>query len=161
MEHFVNIRPSRKADIHQLMTIDHLIWNETNTPSHIYYESAEEYGNNNPEGSQFVAEIAGSVAGYIGFRHPTPLETNRHVLELDIGIHPDFQRKGVGKALMNFIESWARTNGIRKITVRVLDTNPTAISFYMKNGFVEQGRLVDEFFINGNYVDDLLLYKKI
>ncbi|NCU18442.1 GNAT family N-acetyltransferase [Pallidibacillus pasinlerensis] len=161
MEDYVKIRPSKKADFQQLMTIDHLIWNETNTPSSIYYESVEEYGNNHAEGSQFVAEIAGSVAGYIGFRHPTPLETNRHVLELDIGIHPDFQRKGVGKALMNFIESWARTNGIRKITVRVLDTNPTAISFYKKNGFVEQGRLVDEFFINGKYVDDLFLYKKI
>lgn len=161
MKPTIHIRPSKKSDYKQLMELDHSIWDATNTPSHIYYESPEEYGKSHPEGSQFVAEIADTVAGYVGYRRPTPLETNRHVLEIDIGVHPEFQRKGVGSALINFIENWGQENGITKISLRVLETNESAISFYKKNGFIEQGRLIDEFFINGQFIDDLLMYKQI
>ena len=116
---------------------------------------------NTPAGSQFVAILNGKVAGYIGYKNPTGLPTNTHVIELDIGVHPDFQRMGVGKKLLDYICTWAKVEGMTKIAIRVLASNPTAINFYLDNGFIEQGRLVDEFFIDGKYVDDLLFYKKL
>jgi len=38
-------------------------------------------------------------------------------------------------------------------------TNTSAIKFYRSLGFVEQGRLVKEFIIEGHEIDDILMYK--
>lgn len=43
----------------------------------------------------------------------------------------------------------------------MLSTNPTALRLYKQFGFEQEGRLVGEFFINGHYVDDLLLTKHL
>ncbi|MEQ6391171.1 GNAT family N-acetyltransferase [Bacillaceae bacterium S4-13-58] len=154
----LKIAPSSSEDIEQLIHIDHLIWNDKNTPQVSKWESIEEYEKVWPPGSQFVAKLNNRVIGYIMFRYPTPLPSNNHVIELMIGIHPDYQGMGVGRALVQFLKQWAQENGKRKICLRVLSTNGTAIHFYKSNGFEEQGRLKNEFLINGQYVDDILMF---
>lgn len=153
------IRATVKKDIPQLVEIDKLIWNEKNTPALSIASTVEEYEEKHQMGSQFVAVKNDQVAGYIGYRQPIPIPSNQHVLEIDIGIHPDFQGQGIGKKLLQYMEKWAKTAGYKKISLRVLATNPNAINFYKKNGYVEQGCLVKEFFIDGQYVDDYLFYK--
>jgi ribosomal protein S18 acetylase RimI-like enzyme len=155
----IEIRPSRKEDFKQLVQLDNLIWNNSNTPQPLNWESAEQYGQYCPEGSQFIAVTEHIVAGYIGFKPPTNLMSNKHVMEINIGVHPDFQGKGIGKQLLHFVSNWAKGSNIRKISLRVLSSNEQAISFYEANGFQEQGRLVDEFLIDDTYVDDILMYK--
>lgn len=155
------IRPSIEADLPELIALNHLIWNGTNSPATIHYPSVTEYAEHYPPGSQFVAVIANRLAGYIGYKNPTGLLSNSHVLEIDIGVHPDFQRSGVGKQLIDYIFKWGKENGYGKVSIRVLETNTQAIAFYKAKGFIEQGRLIDEFFINGQFVDDLLMYKKL
>lgn len=157
-QEILEIIPSSSEDIEQLMYIDHVIWNDQNTPQVSKWNSAEEYEKAWPPGSQFVAKFKNRVAGYIMFRYPTPLPTNDHVIELMIGIHPEFQGMGVGRALIQFLKQWAQDNEKRKICLRVLSTNEAAIHFYTSNGFIEQGRLKNEFFINGEYVDDILMF---
>ncbi|TCS96876.1 GNAT family N-acetyltransferase [Hazenella coriacea] len=157
----MEIRASRSEDMKSLMDLNHLIWNETNTPQIPHWESVEKYEKAFPAGSQHVAIVDQQVAGCIRFHHPLKALSNQHVLELDIGIHPHFQGKGIGSALLNYVYEVAQKQQIRKLSLRVLSTNHSAISFYKKNGFTEQGRLVEEFFINGRYVDDILMYKLV
>jgi ribosomal protein S18 acetylase RimI-like enzyme len=155
------IRTSRIEDYEQLIELEHLIWNYGNTPLPMVWESVADYAGHFPPGSQFVAIEDRRVAGYMSVKYPTPLESNRHVWEMAIGVHPDFQGKGVGRKLLDFLDAEGRKHGIRKICLRVLSTNTPAISFYKKNGYIEQGVLKGEFFLNGQYVDDLLMYKEL
>lgn len=154
------IRKTVESDLQSLIDLNHVIWNTFNTPSEISFRSVEEYANYFPPGSQFVAIIADQVAGYMDYKNPTPLESNKHVLEIDMGVSPDFQRMGVGKALMDYILFWAK-EGYLKVSLRVLSTNEKAISFYQANGFNEQGRLINEFLLDGKLVDDILMYKML
>jgi RimJ/RimL family protein N-acetyltransferase len=155
------IRPSTMSDFGQLVELNNVIWKDYNTPQPIYWESEDDYSKQCPAGSQFVAISNDNVAGYVGYKNPSKLRSNIHVLEIIIGIHPNFQGKGIGKALINYTCKWGKENGITKLSLRVLATNEPAISFYLKNGFIEQGRLIDEFIIGGKFVDDILMYKKI
>ncbi|WP_036717850.1 GNAT family N-acetyltransferase [Paenibacillus harenae] len=155
------IRPSVKSDFGQLVELNNIIWNDENTPQPIYWESEDDYSKHCPAGSQFVAIINDKVAGYVGFKRPTKLKSNNHVLEIIIGVDPSFQGKGIGKALLDHIFEWSKDNGTTKLSLRVLSTNAGAISFYLKNGFKEQGRLINEFKIGGEFVDDILMYKEL
>ncbi|AZB41791.1 GNAT family N-acetyltransferase [Bacillus sp. FJAT-42376] len=155
------IRPSQKKDMQQLMELDRLIWNSTNTPALLHWDSVEDYEKSYPEGQQMVAAEGDRIAGYISFKHPFDVPSNRHVFDLAIGIHPDFQGKKVGSRLMEHLRQIAREQGVRKISLRVLSTNEKAIAFYKAIGFKEEGRLHEEFFLDGKYVDDLLLYKMV
>ena len=51
----------------------------------------------------------------------------------------------------------ARDHGARKLTLRVLASNPGAVHVYRRAGFVEEGRLTGLFLLEGRYVDDLLM----
>ncbi|XQY91069.1 GNAT family N-acetyltransferase [Metabacillus sp. HB246100] len=157
----IEIRLSQAKDFAQLLHLDHKVWNEVTTPSVINWESIEQFSSKNPEGSQLVALDDGMVVGYLGYHYPTPLETNKHVYEMDIAVNPDHQGKGVGSMLLHTFIEMAQKHSIHKLSLRVLESNQKAIHFYRKNGFKEQGRLVKEFYVNGNYVDDILMYKLI
>lgn len=154
----LEIRLSKEHDFRELIDLDHRIWSSTTTPATITWESIDEFAKRNPEGSQVVAVVDGVVAGYLGFHAPTPLETNQHVMEIDIAVDPGFQGRGIGKKLLEKYEHLAKDKGIHKISLRVLATNEGAIEFYKKCGFLEQGRLINEFKISGKYVDDILMY---
>ncbi|MCM3442701.1 N-acetyltransferase family protein [Metabacillus halosaccharovorans] len=155
----IEVRLSKESDFEQLLEIDNRIWNSTTTPAIIKWNSVSEYKQRNPEGSQLVALVNGKVAGYLGFHLPTPLNTNQHVLEIDIAVDMHFQGSGVGRSLLLNAENIFKEKGIKKLSLRVLETNSGAIRFYQKCGFREQGKLINEFFIDGKYVNDLLMYK--
>jgi len=154
----VEIRLSKKSDFEQLIDLDHRIWNQKITPGTIKWNSVNEFAIRNPEGSQVVALVDGGVVGYLGFQSPTPLETNQHVIEIDIAVDTRFQAQGIGRQLIEKGKAVAKEKGIRKLSLRVLATNEGAIEFYQKCGFIEQGRLINEFYIGGKYVDDYLMY---
>lgn len=154
----LEIRFSQECDFNQLVELDHRIWSATTTPATIHWKSVSEFSIRNPAGSQVVALVDGEVVGYLGFHASTPLETNQHVMELDIGVDEAFQGMGIGKSLLAKAKEVAIDRGVHKLSIRVLATNEGAIQFYRHVGFIDQGRLIDEFFINGRYVDDLLMY---
>ncbi|MBM7606105.1 RimJ/RimL family protein N-acetyltransferase [Metabacillus crassostreae] len=157
----IKIRFSKKSDFEQLIDLDHKVWNMKATPTIIKWNSLNEFSEKNPEGSQLVAILEDRVVGYLGFHHPTPLKTNQHVLEIDIAVDQHYQGKGIGRKLLDELMKMAKDKNIHKLALRVLSSNEGAIDFYKKCGFTEQGRLVKEFLIDGEFVDDLLLYKLV
>ncbi len=155
------IRASEQKDLPGLMELDRLVWNETNTPAVIKWDSVEGYAAAHPAGSQLAALFRGKVCGYAYYHSPTPLPSNQHVAELVIAVHPGFQKMGVGKRLLEALAAQARAEEKVKFALRVMESNQSAVTFYERLGFIEQGRLVKEFFINGQYVDDILMFKMI
>ncbi|MBC1435675.1 GNAT family N-acetyltransferase [Paenilisteria rocourtiae] len=151
------IRKSTKNDAAGMIEVEHLVWTPGTTPGDTHYATESEYLLRNPPESKVVAEIDGKIAGILGFHSPIPLKSNEHVWMLDIAVHPDFQRHGVGSALMQELYRIAKAENKKKISLRVLSTNEKAIQFYKKHGFEKEGHLRNEFIIDGNYVDDIFM----
>ncbi|MBC1936197.1 GNAT family N-acetyltransferase [Listeria grandensis] len=151
------IRKSTQQDATDMMELEHLVWTSGTTPGEIHFANEAEYLLKNPAGSKVVAEIDGKIAGILGYHSPIPLKTNQHVLDLDIAVHPDFQKHGVGSTLMEELFRIAKAENKEKISLRVLSTNEKAIQFYTKHGFKKEGQLHNEFIINGEYVDDIFM----
>jgi ribosomal protein S18 acetylase RimI-like enzyme len=82
---------------------------------------------------------------------------------LNLSIQPQYRRCGIATALLEALFRWARKNPIvEKLALAVFTTNVPAIALYKKNGFIEEGRRVKEVkMADGQYVDDILMYKLV
>ncbi len=85
-----------------------------------------------------IAEVHAYKTGLSAFRH---ILTN-----LTIVVHPDFQGHGLGKQIfLAFLkEVKEKFPEILRVELFVREQNTTAIGFYKKMGFVEEGRLKDK-----------------
>jgi len=155
--HTFTIRPSEIKDAAQLMELDTLVWDKYTSPAPMHWRSRQQYLQHCPPGSQLIAVQGERVCGYVGFQPATGMPVNRHVYEIHIAVHPHDRRCGIATALMDAIKQYAAQQGVRKLRLRVLSSNPGAITFYTQCGFVTEGRLVSEFYIGGKYVDDILM----
>jgi len=89
------------------------------------------------DGTVFVAEDEGTVVGFacVGERdHFTGLRL-AHVGELVVA--EDSESRGVGRALMAAVESWARDRGLARILLETGAANDAARAFYARLGFEE------------------------
>ncbi len=82
----------------------------------------------------------------------------RHTAWFGIAVHIDYHSRGVGRALMTELlhqaDNWLN---ITKLELGVFTDNERAIELYRRFGFKEEGRLVDDIFKDGAYVDTLLM----
>ncbi|MDR8412126.1 GNAT family N-acetyltransferase [Nonomuraea sp. 3-1Str] len=78
------------------------------------------------------------VAGFV------TMATRRHFtgqVDAYIGelvVRAGAERIGVGRALMNAAESWARAHGLRRVTLETGAANVRARSFYQGLGYAEE-----------------------
>lgn len=80
--------------------------------------------------------------------------------EFQIIIAPEWQGKGYGTAVTRLAADYAfRVLNINKLYLLVSTDNEQAIQVYRNAGFVEEGHLVDEFFVDGHYQDALRMYQ--
>ncbi|WP_437916386.1 GNAT family N-acetyltransferase [Sorangium sp. So ce302] len=109
-------------------------------------------------GIYLVAERAGTVVGH-AFLEPLSLAATSHVVRLMIAVHQGHQRQGVGRALMNALLRWARSNPrVEKVELQVRSSNEPAIALYRSLGFVEEGRKTRRLKIGPNeYLDDVYM----
>jgi L-phenylalanine/L-methionine N-acetyltransferase len=86
-----------------------------------------------------VAEVNGRVVGSAGL-HPAPQLRRRHVAMLGISVDPAAQRRGVGRALMqalcSYADGWAQ---VQRIELTVFTDNARAIRLYEGFGFRHEG----------------------
>ena len=97
-----------------------------------------------------VAEAElGVIAGFVA------LEPITHELEY-IYVHPEFQRSGLGRQLLEVAEQHARDQGIRKLH---LVGSLNALGFYEHLGFIEDRRILRD--LSGTQVPCALMSKEI
>ena len=108
--------------------------------------------------ASLVYELEGELAGYVQARPLWPIPSVAHVREIKaLTVDPRFRRRGIGRALLDAAIERARAEGVRKLTLRVLGHNTPARALYAACGFVEEGDLRGLFFLDGAYVDDVLM----
>ena len=158
----IEIRSANAADEPALTVIDLQSWSAAVTPA---ADPAPGYalfdGRATPQDT-LVAVLEGEPAGLIAIARPTALESNRHVYEvIDLAVATEHQRKGIGRALVEAAAGEAAARGARRLTLRVLSSNPGARAFYESAGFAVEGVLRGEFLLEGRYVDDLLMARAL
>ena len=161
----VRVRPARLADQAALTELEAIAWSaESGFPSTMAtdHRTTTFFDAGNPPEAFLVAELDGRVVGYIRLRPPSKLPENAHVIQVQgLAVHPDARRRGVATGLLGAAEETLRERGTRKLTLRVLSTNEPAIRLYERQGFVREGTLLEEFCINGRFVDDVIMAKKL
>jgi len=89
--------------------------------------------------SGFVWEENGRIVGNASLVYQS-YQGNKIAMIANVATHPDFRRRGIGRALTERAMSHAWRKGVRDIWLQVRDDNPTAIRIYTELGFVERAR---------------------
>lgn len=89
-----------------------------------------------------VAEVQGTVAGYASLSPYRPMPAYDSTAELSLYIHPDYQRRGLGRALAEHILALARADARLHLVVSVITASHTvSIALHEKLGFRRCGTL--------------------
>lgn len=78
---------------------------------------------------------------------------------LNLCVKPDYQRKGLGRHLLNFMADKAAQSGIDMILLEVRRSNSSAIDLYMSEGFHELG-VRDNYYPAETGREDAIIFAK-
>ncbi|MBI3738343.1 MAG: GNAT family N-acetyltransferase [Chloroflexi bacterium] len=87
----------------------------------------------------FVWEENGKIIGNASLV-PHTYKGKKIALIANVATHPDYRKRGIGRALTERVMASARQKGARELWLHVRDDNPTAIKIYADLGFVERAR---------------------
>lgn len=158
-----NIRIALPDDDEELGALDRATWSYLHAvmprPQPPYGPFFDE--RHAPE-DHLVAELDRRIVGYIRLAFPTPLACNAHVRQIQgLAVAEEARGRGVGRALIRAAVEEARRRGARRLTLRVLGHNTPARKLYAAEGFAVEGLLPEEFLLDGEYVDDVLMGRSL
>ena len=110
------------------------------------------------EKAWFVIEVESKVVGHIGLKTWSG-DRRAGSIEFGIGIYdPAYVGKGYGPEALALLLDWAfRVQGWRRVWCEALAVNERAIKSYERCGFVQEGRLREQDFHDGAFVDVVIL----
>jgi L-phenylalanine/L-methionine N-acetyltransferase len=144
--------PSDFEEIAALTELPKVRWGTLRLP----FTSKEQWRKmmENPSEGQtgIVAVLDGHIVGSAGIRQHKG--RRRHVGEVGMFVHDDFQRRGIGSALMapliDVADNWL---DLKRLELTVYVDNEAAIRLYRKFGFEVEGTRRGDTFRLGQYVD--------
>lgn len=164
----ITLRLATLSDIPLIQEVAESTWpisyREIISPEQIRYMLDKMYNSTkigeaitDPEQAFWLAEENGKVLGFCGIEHGYSEQTVTRIHKLYI--LPDTQGSGLGKILMNHVESEAKKHGSTKLHLNVNKQNK-AVGFYQKHGFVTDYEEVLDIG-NGYVMDDYVMIKTI
>ncbi len=141
------------ADLHNLPGYR---WGTMRLPYHSVEEIRRGIEQQSVDARYLVAVFDGLVVGDIGL---SPAKGRRaHVATLGMGVHDDFTRRGIGRALLGeaieIADDWLN---LRRLELTVYADNSAAIALYESFGFTVEGRMANYAFRGGTYVEALAM----
>lgn len=122
------IRAMTKADLPDVMAIEEDLFPLDAWSIEMFLEELAQV----PHSRQVcVLEIDGQIIGYASLR----FVGNEGDINT-ISVARDFQRKGYGQLLLNWLEQTAKENGVKELFLDVRTDNEPAIAIYKKNGYL-------------------------
>ena len=149
------VRLPIQADLPALTQLDRRCWGPHNSP--VVLDPNRSFTMSLD--TTWVAVHHGVVVGYVNVDRSSGLPSQHHVRRIQaIAVDPDVRRLGIGSLLLDAAKSSAKAQGARKLTLRVMGSNPNALALYRKSGFGVEAHQRAEFNLNGQDVDDRTLY---
>ena len=139
------VRPARPTDAKACLGV---VWEATQERPRTLMTTPEEFWTIRqwrkhridwgPNGVWLVAEVDRKVIASLGCdRARRPRE--RHIAEFGVTVARAYRGIGVGRAMLETLEVWAREHEVEKIILRVFDTNARAKALYDSMGYVSEG----------------------
>ena len=109
-----------------------------------------------PPGSSVGLAGPGLVVGH-GSAHRYRPSLCQHVAVIALGIRPDHQGLGLGRALLSGLIAWCEGVGVERVELTVLADNERAQALYRSSGF--EAEAVRRRFVkrDDGYVDDVMM----
>jgi ribosomal protein S18 acetylase RimI-like enzyme len=104
----------------------------------------------------FLALVDGEVIGWVHLEQ-RDVDKLDHVVYLTMGLLDEYRGLGIGTKLNDRAVTWAGASGYEKVSSNVPATNASAINFLEKHGWVREGVRPDQYHIDGEFVDEVLL----
>src|SRR5512138_812845 len=89
--------------------------------------------------SGFVWDVNGRIVGNASLVYQN-FGSRRIGMIANVATHPDYRRRGIGRALTEGAMQHARRKGAKELWLHVRDDNPTAIRIYEELGFQARAR---------------------
>jgi RimJ/RimL family protein N-acetyltransferase len=110
-------------------------------------------------GLWIIALLDGEIVGEAMLK-THPFRRLAHMAEFSIGVHPDFQGLGMGRALTAACLEWAQSAGLTRVELGVFASNVRAQQLYASLGFEREG--IRKNYVrhdDGRYEDDIAMAK--
>ena len=107
-----------------------------------------------------VAEEDDRIVGRLSIGRDTH-PASEHVADVGLMVADGYRRRGIGRALMENAEAWARGVGVRKIELHVFPHNEAALALYDQLGYRRVGVRRGHFRRADGYVDAILMEKDL
>lgn len=162
MNHVLFLRALERSDlrfVHELNNNQSIMSYWFEEPYESFDELEELYNKHIHDNAErrFIAEDSAGAA--IGLVELIEIDYIHRSAEFQIIITPDHQGKGFARSLIRQALHYSFTIlNIHKVFLIVAVENVKAIHLYEESGFIEEGHLVQEFFINGRYRDVKRMY---
>lgn len=108
----------------------------------------------------FVAEDEGRIVGIAGAGRGARL-ANAHTADLGITVAASHRGRGVGRALMEAVEGWARAQGVTRMTLGVFAHNARGLRLYERMGYRQEGVRRGHWILRGEAIDEILMAKEL
>ncbi|MBS2968444.1 GNAT family N-acetyltransferase [Metabacillus sp. KIGAM252] len=120
---------------------EQLIKNDTEMPSNLF----------------LVAVVKGEIVGFSRCEG-NHLKRYSHKVEFGVGVLKDFWGYGIGENLLKESISWADSYGIKKMNLKVTETNDRALKIYSRLGFETEGTLKkDKLLSDGKFYSTIIM----
>jgi L-amino acid N-acyltransferase len=108
-----------------------------------------------------VAELDGEIVGFGSLSIYNKREGYRFTVENSVYVHPERQRRGIGRALLEDLIVRARALGHRTIIAGISADEDASVALHRAAGFVQVARLAEVGFKFGRWLDVLYLQKML
>jgi ribosomal protein S18 acetylase RimI-like enzyme len=130
----VSIRRMTRSDIHEVLALDRIIRGQGRDV--IRYEDLASANPGTPPDASFVAEIDGKIVGFSINRSTYLMVPLTEVCIIHaILTHPDYQKRGIGRKLVQALLYHCQTQGISTVRALIPEDNKDLQAIFERQGF--------------------------
>jgi phosphinothricin acetyltransferase len=112
-----------------------------------------------PRHPVIVAEAQGQVVGFGSLNVFNPRRAYDHVADFSLYVERSWRGKGVGRILLQALVDRASRIGYHKMVLSAFPFNPAGMALYRKLGFRVVGVYKEQGFLDGQWVDTIIMEK--
>ncbi|WP_164669842.1 GNAT family N-acetyltransferase [Virgibacillus doumboii] len=106
----------------------------------------------------FAAEDEEKLVGYL-IVMGGGVKRTKHSANLVAGILKDYRGQGIGSALFQKLDDWAKNNNISRLGLTTVTQNEAGLALYKKNGFEIEGTKRNSLIVDGKSYDEYYMSK--
>ena len=153
----VNIRLATAADLDAINAIyNHYVITSTctyQTEPSTAEERAAWFAAHGPKHPVTVAEVHGRVVAWGALNRFHPRDAYSRTVEDSVYIHHEFQRRGIGRAILADLMARAQSLGHHAVIGLISADQEGSVKLHLALGFVETGRLKEVGWKYGRWLD--------